>query len=228
MTLRTAMEHKGRSSVNNVGVDAVNRFDEKAATWDDDPAHVERAQVVANAIRDAVPLDSSVRLLEYGAGTGLVSQALCDTVGPITLADTSAGMREVMEDKCAAGVITDARVRDLDLAAAALPASEERFDLIVTVMALHHLPRLEPVLSNFATLLAQGGHLAIADLDEEDGTFHGEGFDGHHGFDHDALANDLRKAGFANVSFQRCHQVVREGRAYPLFLATATRTRVRR
>ncbi len=210
--------------MNNVGVDPVNRFDERAATWDDDPAHVERAQVVAGAIRDSVPLDSSVRLLEYGAGTGLVSQALSDTVGPITVADTSAGMRKVMEDKVAAGVIADARVWDLDLASAPLPASEERFDLIVTVLTLHHLPRLEPVLSNFSTLLAEGGHLAIVDLDEEDGTFHGDGFDGHHGFDHDALAKDLRKAGFTNVSFQRCHQIVRDGRTYPLFLATATRT----
>lgn len=218
------MEHEGARPVNNVGVDPVNRFDERAATWDDDPAHVERARVVAGAIRDAVPLDSSVRLLEYGAGTGLVSQELSDAVGPITVADTSAGMREVMEDKIAAGVITDARVWDLDLAAATLPASEERFDLIVTVMALHHLPQLEPVLSNFATLLSRGGHLAIVDLDEEDGTFHGDGFDGHHGFDHDALADDLLKAGFTNVSFQRCHQIVRDGRTYPLFLATAIRT----
>ncbi|HVE47128.1 MAG TPA: class I SAM-dependent methyltransferase [Acidimicrobiales bacterium] len=202
----------------------MNKFDEKAATWDDDPAHVERAAVVAGAIRDAVPLDSSVRLLEYGAGTGLVSQALRDSAGPITLVDTSAGMRKVMADKVAAGLIADARVWDLDLAAAPLPASEERFDLIVTVLALHHLPQMEPVLSNFATLLAEGGHLAIVDLDEEDGTFHGDGFDGHHGFDHDALADDLGRAGFTNVSFQRCHQIVRDGRDYPLFLATATRT----
>lgn len=219
------MEHRGRRSVNNVSVDPVNRFDERAATWDDDPAHVERARVVAGAIRGAVPLDSSVRLLEYGAGTGLVSQALSDTVGPVTMADTSAGMRKVMEDKVAAGVIAGARVWDLDLASAPLPeAEEERFDLIVTVLALHHLPRLEPVLSNFSTLLGEGGHLAIVDLDEEDGTFHGDGFDGHHGFDHDSLADDLRKAGFTDVSFQRCHQIVRDGRTYPLFLATATRT----
>ncbi len=209
--------------MNNVGVDPVNRFDERAATWDDDPAHVERAQVVAGAIRDAVPLALSVRLLEYGAGTGLVSQALRDTVGPITMADTSAGMRKVMEDKVAAGVIADARVWDLDLASAPLPASEERFDLIVTVLTLHHLPRLEPVLSNLAALVAEGGHLAIVDLDEEDGTFHGDGFDGHHGFDHDALADDLRHGGFTDVSFQQCHQLVRDGRIYPLFLATATR-----
>ena len=54
----------------------VNKFDDKAATWDDDPAKVERAGEVARAIRAAVPLNTSVRMLEYGAGTGLVTQAL--------------------------------------------------------------------------------------------------------------------------------------------------------
>jgi predicted TPR repeat methyltransferase len=204
-------------------MDAMNHFDEKAATWDDDPSHVERAQVIADAIREAIPLDPSVRLLEYGAGTGLVSQALRDAVGPITMADTSTGMRKVMEDKIAAGVMTGARVWDLDLSSAPLPEPDERFDVIVTVLTLHHLPQLEPVLSNFATLLVDGGHLAVVDLDEEDGSFHGDGFGGHHGFDHARFAGDLRRAGFTDVSLQQCHHIVRDGRTYPLFLATATR-----
>lgn len=205
-------------------MEPVNRFDDKAATWDDDPAHVERARVVARAIRDAVPLPPSARLLEYGAGTGLVSQALGDAVGPITLADTSAGMRAVMRDKVAAGLLGDARVWDLDLASTPPPASAERFDLVVTVLTLHHLPQVRPVLANFASLLVEDAHLAIVDLDEEDGTFHEDGFDGHHGFDHDALAGDLRRAGFTDVSFRPCHHIVRDGHTYPLFLAIATRT----
>ena len=94
---------------------SVNRFDERAATWDDDPAKVERAHKIALAIREAIPLEPSMRMLEYGAGTGLVTQALRDAVGPVTMADTSAGMRAVMNDKIASGAITDARVWDLDL-----------------------------------------------------------------------------------------------------------------
>ena len=202
-----------------VGV-SVNSFDERAATWDDDPSHVERAGFVAQAIRRAIPLDPSVRMLEYGAGTGLVSQALRDSVGPITLVDTSAGMREVMQTKIAAGAITDARVWDLDLATALVP--DEPFDLIVTVLTLHHLHHLDPVLANFAALLAGGGRLAIVDLDKEDGTFHKDGFDGHHGFDHAALGADLARAGFTGITFAPCHELVRDGRPYSLFLALAT------
>lgn len=200
-----------------------NVFDEKSATWDDDPAKVERAAKVADAVRQALPLGPSVRLLEYGAGTGLVSQALRAAVGPITMADTSTGMRDVMQAKIDTGLITNAQVSDIDLAAGPVNEAHERFDLIVTVLALHHIPDLEPVLENCAALLAPGGHLAIVDFDREDGSFHGDGFAGHHGFDHDALTADLEHAGFSDVNFQPCHHVIRDGRSYPMFLALAAR-----
>jgi predicted TPR repeat methyltransferase len=200
---------------------SVNRFDDRAATWDDDPAKVERAEKIALAIREAIPVEPSMRMLEYGAGTGLVTQALREAVGPVTMVDTSAGMRAVMADKIASGALSDARVWDLDLAIGPIPP--EQFDLIVTVLTLHHIPSLEPVLANFATLLVHGGYLCIADLEEEDGSFHGDGFDGHHGFNHSKLESLLDRAGFTNVTFVRCHHVVRDSGTYPLFLATCSR-----
>jgi predicted TPR repeat methyltransferase len=196
-------------------------FDEKAPTWDADPAKVERAAAVARCIAAWVPLDRSMRMLEYGAGTGLVTQALRDAVGPVTLVDTSRGMREVMRAKIDAGALEEARVWDLDLATDLAPG--ERFDLIVTVMTLHHISNLDAVLSGFARLLAPGGHLCVVDLEEEDGSFHGEGFEGHHGFQRSALAADLTAEGFVEIAFADCHHVVRDGVSYPLFLATCVR-----
>lgn len=194
-------------------------FDEKASTWDEDPAKVQRAAVVADAIAAAVPLGSATRVLEYGAGTGLVTQALRPHVGPVTLADSSEGMRAVMQAKVDAGTLTDARIWALDLATDAPP--EEEFDLVVTVMALHHVTDLAPVLASFAAMLATGGHLCIVDLDHEDGSFHGEGFAGHHGFRRPELADQLAAAGFGEVSFRDCHEMVRDGVPYSLFLAVA-------
>ena len=130
---------------------SMGSFDERAATWDDDPAKRERAEAVGRAIRAAVPLDQSMRMLEYGAGTGLVTQALRDVVGPVTMADTSAGMRDVMEHKVASGAIRDARIWDIDLANQPVP--DERFELVVTVMTLHHISQLGPVLAGFATFV---------------------------------------------------------------------------
>src|SRR5262245_11887088 len=82
------------------------------------------------------------------------------------------------------------------------PAPDDHFDLVVTDMALHHVPDEEAVLSRFADLLVDGGHVCIVDLEKEDGSFHGADFDGHHGFDRAHLATELERAGFADVTFQ--------------------------
>src|SRR5436190_144034 len=64
-------------------------FDARAETWDDDPAKVERARAVADEIIARVPLSRTMRALEYGCGTGLLSFMLRERVGDITLADVS-------------------------------------------------------------------------------------------------------------------------------------------
>ncbi len=197
-------------------------FDARADTWDEDPARRRRARVAAEAIRAAVPLKASTRLLEYGAGTGLVSQFLSGEVGHITLAEPSAGMRAVMAEKVSAGALrADARIWNLDLATEPVP--DARFDVIVTVMTLHHIHDLTPVLRGFATLLSDGGHLCIVDLEEEDGSFHDNDpdFEGHNGLSRGALSAQLKAAGFADVQFQRCHEIEKDGTTYPLFLATS-------
>lgn len=196
-------------------------FDAKAGTWDEDPARVIRAGQVAAAIAATVVIDPRTRVLEYGAGTGLVSQMLQHLCGPITLVDNSDGMREVMRSKVDAGAFREARVADLDLEREDPP--QECFDLIVSSMVLHHVADLTRVLAGFAALLEPGGQLALADLDREDGSFHDDGFDGHHGFGRTQLGEDLVAAGFRGVQISDCTEVVKQGRPYTVFLAQAQR-----
>ena len=77
-------------------------FDARAATWDDDPTKVDRAQAVADEIATRVPLSPAMRALEYGCGTGLLSFILRPRLGDITLADVSDGMLAVAARKIAA------------------------------------------------------------------------------------------------------------------------------
>lgn len=196
-------------------------FDSRAAEWDSDPAKVAQSGRVAAAILAAVPVPQSARLLEYGAGTGLVTQALGERIGPKVLADNSAGMRQVLQDKIAAGTLPDAQVWELDLEHDPVP--DAQFDLIVSSLVLHHVHDLPRVLAGFAALLAPGGHVALSDLDREDGSFHQADFDGHHGFDRAELADQLRAAGLTEVSFTDCGAIDKEGTAYPVFLAIGRR-----
>ncbi len=201
----------------------MSEFDEKAATWDDDPAKAERARVVAEAIRAAAAVPEHARVLDVGAGTGLLSEQLAGHVGALTLVDPSSGMREVAAAKASSGRLpADTRIWDLDLAADPLP--EEEFDLVVTLMTLHHVPDVSRVLAAFTELLAPGGRVAIVDLAAEDGSFHGEGFAGHHGFEPADLARQLTALGLVDVQVRpEVHEVEKEGRHYPLFLLTAAK-----
>ena len=199
-------------------------FDEKAATWDDDPDKARQSGEVARGILDAVPVAPRSRVLEYGAGTGLVTTALLEhLVEPtLTLADNSSGMRQVLADKVEAGILpSPTRVSDLDLETH--PTPTERYDLVVTSMVMHHVHRLDVVLGAFAEMLDVGGHLCIADLDREDGSFHQHDFDGHHGFDRETLAASLREAGLTDVAVSDCSSIEREGVTYPVVLAVATK-----
>ena len=96
------------------------------------------------------------------------------------------------EGKVADGQLpADTRVWDLDLESGSAP--DERFDLVVASLVLHHVHDIPRVLAGFRDLLDPGGHVAIADLDTEDGSFHAQvhDFDGHPGFDRDQIVRWL-------------------------------------
>lgn len=154
-------------------------FDDRARTWDDE-AKTERAKSVAGTIVAATSPTSATCLMEYGAGTGLVAQFLAPRVGSVTLADPSEGMREVAAEKVASGVFpTGTRIWDLDLDVTDAPG--DRFDLIVSVLALHHVRDLPTVLARLGTMLAPGGQLAIVDLEADGGAFHADTVNEHDG-----------------------------------------------
>jgi len=207
------------------GTRATNHFDVNAATWDADPVKQARALAVAREIQEQVPLSLHMQALEYGCGTGLLSFALQPKLGHISLADSSPGMLAVLNEKITADGITNMRAAKLDLVTDALPA--ERYDLIYTLMTCHHITDTDALLRSLYALLAPSGYLCIADLDAEDGSFHGQGFDGHNGFDRRELAAKAASAGFRKARFTTAFSMTKgEGpaqREYPVFLLVAQR-----
>lgn len=199
-------------------------FDSRAKTWDENPMKTALAQAVAREIRAQVALEPQTSALEYGCGTGLLSFALREQLGHLTLADSSSGMLAVLDEKIASAGIAKMSALKLDLASDPLPS--ERFDLIYSQMTLHHIADTDALLRAFHALLKSPGHLCLADLDSEDGSFHGDDFSGHRGFDRETLQRQASEAGFRNIRFTTVFTIRKAVAAgaekdFPVFLLVA-------
>lgn len=199
-------------------------FDLRAKTWDDDPMKAARAEAVAQEIRAQVALEPQMTALEYGCGTGLLSFALRAHFKHITLADSSSAMLAVLDEKIKSGAIDHMTALRLDLASDPLPS--QRFDLIDSLMTLHHIDDTNALLGSLHALLKSPGYLCVADLDREDGSFHGADFSGHRGFDRETLQRQASAAGFRNIRFTTVftiHKAVACGgeKEFPVFLMVA-------
>lgn len=200
----------------------MNTFDERARTWDT-PDRQARSEAVAAIIRQHVPLAPGTRAIEVGAGTGLLGLALAPDLAELVLAEPSTGMLEVAREKVVQAGLSNVTAIRFDLLAD--PPPRPPFDLVLSLLVLHHLEDTSRALRALADLLRPGGRLALADLDAEDGSFHGAGAEGihHHGFDRARLVDLATDAGFVAAEIRTATALEREGRSYPLFLLTARR-----
>ena len=201
----------------------MNEFDHKAAEWDMNPVHLERSKAIAEMLKKSIPDGQQMTALEFGAGSGILSLLLKEQLKEITLMDSSAGMINVIKDKIASGGFDQLKTVHLDLEKESYTGE---FDLIFSQMAVHHVGNIDGILKKFNSLLNPGGILAIADLYPEDGSFHGDGFTGHLGFDPELLSANLIAYGFRNVNYQECFVMKKamengETKTYPIFLITA-------
>jgi len=198
------------------------RFDQEAATWDENPRRVSLAKGVAEAIVREMTLSPAMAVLDFGCGTGLLTLNLRSRVGTITGADTSHGMLEVLGRKVREQRLTG--VESFQLRPEDGYALRGTYDLIVSSMTLHHVRDLAPLFRQFREHLRPGGQVALADLDAEDGTFHDQTDDVFHlGFDRSQVLDLLQAAGFEGTRATTAHEIRRNGRDYPVFLATARR-----
>ncbi len=194
-------------------------FDARAREWDKDKMHMDRSVAIAVELEKMVPLNPSMKALEYGAGTGILSFLLKDRFSEITLMDNSQEMIKVCVEKTefynASHIFPlwfDLEHKEFD----------GKFDIIYNQMVLHHVNDYEGIIYTFYSMLNPGGYLAIADLYPEDGSFHGPDVKVHLGFDPENLIEILKFIGFKNIEYKTCFEVSREsGIKYPVFLLVA-------
>ena len=200
----------------------MKEFDQKAATWDDDPKKVDRSSLIATKIKEHFKGQLFIDALEYGSGTGLLGFELLDIVSTLTLMDESAEMTKVASFKASKIESTSVKAIQYDLLKDPLP--EQKFDIIFTLLTMHHIEDTDAILNKFNTILKPGGLLLIIDLEKEDGSFHEGDFDGHLGFDKEDLEAQLYEHAFNAMEYFKVYSIVKTLEdettiEYPLFLS---------
>ncbi len=98
--------------------------------------------------------------LDAACGTGRFAEFLARSGHRVIGVDSSPDMLAYAQLRVPDG---DFRVGELDR----LPLPDDSVDVIVCALALEHVPRLEPVLAEFARVLRPGGDLIISDVHHE-------------------------------------------------------------
>jgi 2-polyprenyl-3-methyl-5-hydroxy-6-metoxy-1,4-benzoquinol methylase len=178
-------------------------FKEKAEDFDTNDVPRQLSAGIGACILDNVELNDGMQVMDFGAGTGLITAQVAGRVNKVTCVDVS----EAMLEKLAAKQELQGKVD------------------IVCAMAMHHVEDTDKLVQRFAEHLKPGGQVALADLDEEDGTFHPEDTEGvyHSGFNRDAFSAILKSHGFKDIHIFDATSVQREQGRYPVFLAVATK-----
>ena len=194
----------------------MTRFDVLARDWDLKPERVKSAKNVSDTLKSLFSLEG-MDILDYGAGTGLVTFDLCEAARRVVAMDYSKGMLEEIDKKSAKANIDNVHTRHHDINIEDLP--KEQFDLFISSMTMHHIDDTRDFLTKAKASLVKGGYVAINDLESEDGTFHSMGNDdvAHFGFDKDAVEALFVELGMEVVFFETV-EVISKKQDYPIFL----------
>ncbi|KAF3910789.1 hypothetical protein ABW20_dc0102083 [Dactylellina cionopaga] len=192
------------------------RFNSEAETWDLNPDVQSATKSALSCLLERVPslsLDGTnkPKVLDLGAGTGLLSLALAPYASSILSVDPSTGMISALTRKLSA---PDAPKNITPLCALltsaeddVLPDEEEgkgkqKYDVIVSNLVMHHIPDLSSFIKLTHSLLAPGGTIALTDFENtgpEARRFHPEDkMDGveRHGISRVEMEEMLNDAGF--------------------------------
>ncbi len=195
-------------------------FANKSKSWDMNSKRVQNAKGIADLIVKNIKLNKSMELMDFGAGTGLLSYFVAPYISKIIAVDNSPSMLLEFENKCDE-FSCETEVIEKDLSTDTL---DRKFDGVISSMTIHHLEDIPLLLSKLYTMLDEDGFIALADLDSEDGSFHSDNTGVfHYGFDRKKLAQYANEAGFKDVSFSLASTINKPHAKFTVFLMTAVK-----
>jgi len=191
----------------DIDINSIKRnFDQEAAKWDQVPGRVKVAQDITQSMIRELTLTPDMDVLDFGCGTGLLTFALQPFVRSITGVDSSQGMLDVFKTKIKEQNLNNIKASYLDLDNGDVLSGS--YHLIVSSMTLHHVKEIGALLKQFHRVIYPSGSLCVADLDLDDGQFHGNN-DGvfHDGFNREDLSRMCMSEGFRGMRVVQAAQI---------------------
>jgi len=199
---------------------SVDHFENKSKSWDMNSKRVQNAKGIAELIVKNIKLEKSMKLMDFGAGTGLLSYFIAPFVSKITAVDNSPSMLLEFKNKCNE-FVCETEVIEKDLSTDTI---DRKFDGVISSMTIHHLEDIMALFKKLYDMLNDGGFIAIADLDSEDGSFHSDNTGVfHHGFDREVLEVIAQDAGFKEIRFDLASTINKPQTTFTVFLMTAVK-----
>lgn len=195
-------------------------FAHKANVYEDNEKRVSNVQNIADGILKKISYTKDMHILDFGSGTGLLTQEIAQFVGSITAIDMSTSMNAVLRAKkdtfpC------ELEVLELDITKEDYSNKLINIDSIISSMTIHHVQDTEDLLKKFYDLLNESGTIGLADLEKENGSFHKEDTGVFHfGFDKDEFLAIAKKVGFKDLKIETISVSSKPHGEYPIFLLT--------
>ncbi|TOG80405.1 SAM-dependent methyltransferase [Vibrio parahaemolyticus] len=187
-------------------------WDGLAKNWESNPATEQFAQSVFAQLQQLTQLDG-IKVLDFGCGTGQLSQLLSPIVKDIVALDASEAMIEELDKKELLNVepVVDALSRGL---VAQHPAFRGQFDLVVASSVLAFVDDVESSLDIAHSLLNEGGYFVHFDWvaeSEQDG------------FTLSRSENALSNAGFVDVEARKVFDITSDGQIMSVLMGVGRR-----
>lgn len=187
-------------------------WDGLAKNWESNPATEQFAQSVFAQLQQLTQLDG-IKVLDFGCGTGQLSQLLSPIVKDIVALDASEAMIEELDKKELLNVepVVDALSRGL---VAQHPAFRGQFDLVVASSVLAFVDDVESSLDIAHSLLNEGGYFVHFDWvaeSEQDG------------FTLAKSKRALKDAGFTEVESQHVFDITSDGKTMSVLMGLGRR-----
>lgn len=166
-------------------------WDDYADGWDSNEAVVLYSNKAYESLLNIVNLDG-LRVLDFGCGTGLLTEKIACKASSVVAIDPSEKMIEVLNAKQLDNVVTIPKELSKNTIASNAQL-QGGFDLIVASSALAFVPDYQETLNLLKTLLKKDGVLIQWDwLKESEGP--------GNGFSRELVESALAKAGFSEFS----------------------------